>query len=213
MAEAQALREANLVALTRLDEMVRPDDPPEVTERLRTQLSQRLDRTWERLGPTEGELETPSAAFARLRRGMIEVERLRILELRNAGTYPHEVLTSLLFRLDVEQTMIDSWIRSESELRTEETVMEERRQRVCEHLDEAPLTAVPLTPEGCQECLADGSRWVHLRLCLACGHVGCCDSSPNRHASAHFHRSTHPVARSFEPGENWRWCFVDEKVG
>ncbi|MEU5257199.1 UBP-type zinc finger domain-containing protein [Streptomyces longwoodensis] len=68
----------------------------------------------------------------------------------------------------------------------------------------------PLTPEGCQECLALGSPWVHLRLCLTCGHVGCCDSSPNKHARGHAAAVAHPIVRSFEPGEEWRWCFVHE---
>lgn len=66
------------------------------------------------------------------------------------------------------------------------------------------------TPEGCEECLQTGDEWVHLRLCLACGHVGCCDNSPNKHASAHFRATRHPVMRSFEPGEDWGWCYVDE---
>jgi uncharacterized UBP type Zn finger protein len=70
----------------------------------------------------------------------------------------------------------------------------------------------PLTPEGCAECLAMGSDWVHLRLCLTCGHIGCCDSSPNRHARAHAHNVGHPIVQSFEPGENWRWCFIDEAL-
>ena len=69
---------------------------------------------------------------------------------------------------------------------------------------------VPRTPEGCEECLRIGSPWVHLRLCLTCGHVGCCDSSPNRHARAHAHRVAHPIIQSFEPGERWRWCYFDE---
>lgn len=68
----------------------------------------------------------------------------------------------------------------------------------------------PHTPEGCEECLATGSQWVHLRLCLGCGHVGCCDSSPGRHASRHAASSGHPVAASYEPGERWAWCFVDD---
>ena len=70
----------------------------------------------------------------------------------------------------------------------------------------------PVTPRasGCEECLLTGSAWVQLRLCLTCGHVGCCDSSPNRHARRHFHATNHPIIQSFEPGEDWRWCFVDE---
>ena len=69
---------------------------------------------------------------------------------------------------------------------------------------------VPRTPQGCQECLATGTSWVHLRLCLTCGHVGCCDSSPMKHARQHAHAIGHPIVRSFEPGENWRWCYVHE---
>jgi hypothetical protein len=80
----------------------------------------------------------------------------------------------------------------------------------CPHLSFVRPVA-PRTPRGCEECLKIGSPWVHLRLCLTCGHVGCCDSSPNRHARAHAHAIGHPIVRSFEPGEEWRWCFVDEQ--
>ncbi|HEY3586579.1 MAG TPA: UBP-type zinc finger domain-containing protein [Myxococcaceae bacterium] len=66
--------------------------------------------------------------------------------------------------------------------------------------------------EGCEDCLRIGGRWVHLRECMTCGHIGCCDSSPNRHASAHFKSSAHPIMRSFEPEEDWMWCFVDQVV-
>jgi uncharacterized UBP type Zn finger protein len=79
----------------------------------------------------------------------------------------------------------------------------------CGHVEQI-REVTPSTTEGCTDCLATGGRWVHLRECLSCGHVGCCDSSPNRHASAHFAQTRHPVMRSFEPGEDWRWCFVDE---
>jgi hypothetical protein len=68
----------------------------------------------------------------------------------------------------------------------------------------------PRTPQGCEECLALNSTWVHLRLCLTCGHVGCCDSSPLKHARAHAAHDRHPIVRSFEPGEDWRWCYFDE---
>jgi uncharacterized UBP type Zn finger protein len=80
----------------------------------------------------------------------------------------------------------------------------------CSHVGTlAPVP--PRTPEGCEECLKHGGRWVHLRLCLTCGHVGCCDSSPGRHATKHFHESEHPVMASFERGERWAWCFVDRE--
>ena len=78
----------------------------------------------------------------------------------------------------------------------------------CTHVDQ--IRAVHPNTAGCEECLAMGSTWVHLRLCLSCGHVGCCDSSPNRHATKHFRATTHPIVRSAEPGESWRWCYVDE---
>lgn len=77
----------------------------------------------------------------------------------------------------------------------------------CEHTD--GVRSVRPSAAGCEECLAAGDRWVHLRLCLTCGHVGCCDSSPGRHARAHFHETEHPIVRSAEPGEDWAWCFVD----
>ena len=78
----------------------------------------------------------------------------------------------------------------------------------CSHL--AQVRAVTPSAAGCEECLKTGDRWVHLRLCLICGQVGCCDSSKNKHATKHFHQSHHPVMRSFEPGEDWGWCYVDE---
>ncbi|MER6559028.1 UBP-type zinc finger domain-containing protein [Streptomyces sp. NPDC001027] len=80
-----------------------------------------------------------------------------------------------------------------------------------EHLP-ASTAVTARTPDGCEECLAIGGHWVHLRLCLTCGHVGCCDSSPGKHATAHFSRTGHPVIQSFESGEDWRWCFIDEQL-
>lgn len=80
----------------------------------------------------------------------------------------------------------------------------------CSHL-EAVRPVSPRT-DGCEECLEIGARWVHLRMCLSCGHVGCCDSSPNRHATRHFEQTRHPLMASAEPGEEWGWCYVDEVV-
>ncbi|MBB2911655.1 putative UBP type Zn finger protein [Streptosporangium becharense] len=84
--------------------------------------------------------------------------------------------------------------------------------KICQHLQQA-VDMPANTPQGCEECLASGSRWVHLRKCLSCGHVGCCDSSPNKHATAHYKEGGHPVIASFEPGEDWRWCYVDSVIG
>jgi uncharacterized UBP type Zn finger protein len=80
----------------------------------------------------------------------------------------------------------------------------------CSHLDQVKLLEPPGPVAGCPQCLASGSSWVHLRMCQICGQVGCCDSSPNRHATAHFHASGHPLVRSLEPGEDWTWCYADE---
>ena len=78
----------------------------------------------------------------------------------------------------------------------------------CAHTDR--IQTVYPSAQGCEECLAAGDAWVHLRICMECGHVGCCDASPGRHATAHFHATGHPVMRSIEPGERWGWCYVDE---
>lgn len=81
---------------------------------------------------------------------------------------------------------------------------------ICEHLEEANTDILPKTPQGCEECLEMKDTWVHLRLCLTCGHVGCCDNSKNKHATKHFETTHHPVIKSFEPDENWEYCYVDE---
>jgi hypothetical protein len=78
----------------------------------------------------------------------------------------------------------------------------------CTHLDD--VSTPPPSGDGCVECLEVGGRWVHLRMCTSCGHIGCCDSSPGKHATGHFHATHHPLVRSYEPGEEWWWCYVDE---
>ncbi len=79
---------------------------------------------------------------------------------------------------------------------------------VCTHVKE--IRPVHAKIKGCEECLKIGDSWVHLRLCLSCGHVGCCDSSKNKHATKHFRSTKHPIMQSIEPGEDWKWCYVDE---
>jgi len=140
--EAAVLQGAHRAAEEKLQEIVMPDDPPEVVTLLRQRGEARAQAEWERLGRPESELRDAE-------RGLPPVADLHA------------------------------------------------RGRA----------------DGCEEYLADGTSWVHLRLCLGCGHVGCCDSSVMKHASRHYVETHHPVMRSFEPGENWRWCFVDEKLG
>ncbi len=79
----------------------------------------------------------------------------------------------------------------------------------CAHLQDLAVCE-PSRLDGCEDCLKIGGRWVHLRMCMTCGHVGCCDNSPNRHATAHYRESAHPVIQSFEPGEAWAYCYLDD---
>ena len=81
----------------------------------------------------------------------------------------------------------------------------------CSHLEQVNLEPKAKT-KGCEECDKTGDSWVHLRLFLSCGHVGCCDNSKNKHGTKHFKTTRHPVIRSFEPGEDWKWCYVDEII-
>ena len=80
----------------------------------------------------------------------------------------------------------------------------------CTHLETVTVTELPPSVAGCEDCLRTGGVWLHLRICLECGHVGCCDDSPNKHATAHYRSSDHPLIRSLEPGEEWSWCYADE---
>ena len=83
-------------------------------------------------------------------------------------------------------------------------------QNQCTHLN--MIKDVRPNTKGCEECLASGMEWMHLRMCMECGHVGCCDNSQGKHATKHYHRSKHPIMKSIEPGEDWMWCFIDEIV-
>jgi uncharacterized UBP type Zn finger protein len=80
--------------------------------------------------------------------------------------------------------------------------------KTCAHMEQ--IQNVTPSAQGCEDCLKIGGHWVNLRICLTCGHVGCCDSSPNKHATKHYHTTGHPVIQSFQPGEHWRWCYPDE---
>jgi len=182
---------------------------PEVVGRLRRRSMERADSVWERLGGSD---ETPSQAYARLRAQMLQVEREEVLRIRATGTVPHEVLQQVLDALDVEESVLE--LAHGGSTAEREVDLEAPGQRAgCEHLAAVGAVPPPLTPDGCEECLRDGTAWVHLRLCLACGHVGCCSSSVGDHATHHFTDTGHPVMRSFELGEAWRWCYLDDLLG
>ena len=113
--------------------------------------------------------------------------------------------------LDVEESILDRMYEDETTADRETELRPTYEQGgPCEHLADACNVPTPVTPTGCEECLQEGAEWVHLRLCMTCGHVGCCDSSEGTHATKHSHATGHPVIRSFEPGEAWRWCYIDE---
>jgi CPA1 family monovalent cation:H+ antiporter len=204
--------DAARAGLAVLDEIATDDDPPEVIEQLRARAVRRSNQIWELLGRPQSDIEPPSAVFRRLRLQMLSAERSSILEARDRGVYDDEVLRSALSAIDMEESLLDR-VNDAAAHVGDELVTPERRAGDCDHLRSAPRVVQARTPEGCEECLRQGLHWVHLRLCLTCGHVGCCESSVGKHATAHYNSTTHPVMRSIEPGEAWRWCYVDELLG
>jgi CPA1 family monovalent cation:H+ antiporter len=209
---AALVTDAARAGLAVLDQARSPDDPPEVIDELRARAARRTNQIWEQLGRSQSELEPPAAVYRRLRLQMLAAERGSILAARDRGVYDDEVLRGALAAVDVEESMLERVADAAARV-DDELVTAPRQAGNCEHLRAAPRVVTARTPAGCEECLRDGTAWVHLRLCLACGHVGCCDSSVGRHAARHFHQTQHPVMRSIEPGEAWRWCFVDELLG
>ncbi|TXL61492.1 Na+/H+ antiporter [Aeromicrobium terrae] len=207
--EANVYQAAVQAGLDYLEENERDRISDSVMERLRQRATDRSDAVWERLGG----IDTPSAQYSRARAAMLDVERAEVLRLRDLGTLDQSVLQRVLDALDVEESILDRMSEDETTADRETDLRPSTGKGPCEHLAVCGTPPNPNTPTGCEECLADGDTWVHLRLCMECGHVGCCDSSPNRHATAHFHESGHPVMRSFEPGEAWRWCYIDNVTG
>ena len=206
---ATVQQRATAAGIERLSELTDADDRDEVVARVRERSRERANAMWERLG---GGDETPFQAYARLRVAMISAERTELIRLRDEGAVPDDVLRGVIEALDVEETVlaigrVRSVVERDTDLLPPGVVVG------CEHLRAAIATRQPVTPSGCEECLEQGTAWVHLRLCLSCGHVGCCNSSQYKHADRHFGETGHPVMRSFEPGEAWRWCYVDEEVG
>jgi Na+/H+ antiporter len=211
--EATILQSSVAAGLKALEE--NDDVDSDLVETLRQRAENRTNIVWERLGQGRADAaETPSATYRRVRLLMLEAERSELVRIRDAGTVDQEVLGHVFDQLDIEESMLDRIEERSDELREDPLLPPERAEDECEHLAAHHNRFVaPTSPHGCEECLRDGTTWVHLRLCLDCGHVGCCDSSPQKHASAHFRETEHPVMRSFEPGESWRWCFVDDRLG
>jgi CPA1 family monovalent cation:H+ antiporter len=208
LARANLLHQASQAGLAVLDDL-QEEDPHDVSEAIRERVARRDYAAWERVNASGA--ETPSEIYARRRRLMIEAERRRVLEIRSTGLVPHEVVTDVLAMLDVEESMLDYSEDERDRVRTAGGA--QAHKGGCEDLRADRPPVEPDTPGSCGDCVREGTQWVHLRLCLTCGHVACCDSSPRRHATAHFHDTHHPVIRSAEPGESWRWCYVHELTG
>ncbi len=208
--EATVLQSAVSAGLEVLDELA-PSIDDDTARTLRERSLRRTNVVWERLG-SEHEDETPGESYRRARLAMLRAERECVLRIRDSGAADHEVLNHVMSALDLEESMLDH-----VEARTRDldaaTLHATLDQGECEHLREADPHTTPLTPHGCPDCEREGTRTVHLRLCLGCGNVGCCDSSEGQHSRRHYRETGHPVIRSFEPGEAWRWCFVDELTG
>lgn len=212
LARASLLHKAGEAGLAELAEC-EADVPAEVCTDIRNRVEQRDFAAWERLSTTAGE-ESPSEAYTRVRRRMLRAERARVLEIRSEGEVPSGVIREVLGMLDVEESMLDEGDVAE-EVRPLMVATGSGEGGTCDDLRSHP--SVPAATQAddlaCPECLEEGTRWVALRRCLDCGHVGCCDSSPGRHGTRHFHDTEHAVMQSCEPGETWRWCFVHRVTG
>ncbi|QGN35170.1 cation:proton antiporter [Microlunatus sp. Gsoil 973] len=210
---ASVLQSSSRAALEKLEEIRRPTDAETTIDQLRERISRRTNEMWEHLG-TESDVETPAEEYRRLRLQTIEAEREEVLQIRAMGQIDHEVIDDVLYTLDVEESMLTVLEDQTGEVsEAEPLITRASLEGDCQHLRDAPHVVKPDGPGGCRDCEREGLRWVHLRLCLTCGNVGCCDSSIGKHASRHFRDTGHPVMRSFEQGEKWRWCFIDEALG
>jgi Na+/H+ antiporter len=206
--QALVLQKAVEAGRERLEKDATDDTPKDVVENLRGWSERVAHSVWERLGTSDGREETPTRTFRRLRVAMLRAERQVVVDVHRSGKVPAEVLEGVMERLDQEEAMLIAF--GEGAATGQSDLLTPNGAEECEHLRSEPLVAVPHTPEGCEDCIAMGEHsWVSLRMCLRCGHVGCCDSSPRRHATGHYDEIGHPVMRSIELGEGWRWCFVD----
>lgn len=210
---ATVLQTASNAGLAALDELTGPDDQPEAVQLVRDRIAARPDALWEQLGTGRGNDETPTEQYRRLRLATMQIERNEVLKIRSSGTVDHDVIEQVLAGFDIEESMLTIAAERADRLSTDQSVATPiDPSGSCRHLELAPVDVRPST-EVCEDCVREGTRPVHLRRCLSCGNVGCCDSSVGRHAERHHRQSHHPVMRSHEPGESWRWCYVDERLG
>ncbi|MCX4091665.1 Na+/H+ antiporter [Nocardia sp. alder85J] len=209
--QANLLQQATTAGLAALEAEIVPETPPEIVTALKDRVTRRANTAWEQLGRSESLRITPSGEYRRLRLAMLRAERETVLQVRDSGAVDHEVLEYVMAQLDMEESIVDRVVEAD-EVEVPDLLAAPLAVG-CDHLRAAAQVRVPDTPDLCSECVAAGLVWVHLRMCLTCGHVACCDSSPGNHATGHFHSTGHPVMRSVEPGESWRWCYIDEILG
>jgi monovalent cation/hydrogen antiporter len=202
---------ANAAGLARLAELTTGEEPDGVVARLKDRSIARSHASWERLGRPLADQETPSSIYARLRMQMLDAEREVVVRARDDGSAPGEVLADALAAIDVEESLLDKQEELDFAER-EEALAPLPREALCDHLRSAPV-GESHPAAACEDCLVEGTTWVHLRRCLTCDHIGCCDSSPRRHSRRHFAGVGHPVIVSAEPDEAWRWCWVDSELG
>jgi monovalent cation/hydrogen antiporter len=210
---ATVLQTSSNAAIAHLGDILGPEDAPETVQLLHDRIAARPDAMWEKLG-RPGDDETPAEQYRRLRLKTLDIERDEVLKIRSSGTVDHDIIEQVLGSFDIEESMLTIATERSERLSEEEPVTTPTLSAgPCGHLEHSPASIEPNGPGICEDCIREGTRTVHLRICLGCGNVGCCDSSVGRHASRHFTNSRHPVMRSFEPGESWRWCYIDERIG
>lgn len=236
LAAATVLQTTTSAALANFDLVRQPGDSEESVQAVRDRMTLRVNSLWERLGDTG--VETPAAEYRRIRLQVLQLERDEVLKIRSGGTVDHEVIEEVLNSLDVEESMLTAAGERADRVNEVPLVGAGQGEDECDHLLAAPHADTvgfePVRPNSaggndlpqsdvlksgvlqsgvCEDCVREDTRPVHLRICLTCGNIGCCDSSSGRHAERHFRTTGHAVMRSYEPGEKWRWCYLDEQVG
>jgi monovalent cation/hydrogen antiporter len=209
---ATVLQTSSNAAIAHLGDVVGADDAPETVQLLRDRITARPNAMWEKLG-RPGDDETPAEQYRRLRLKTLEIERNEVLRIRSSGTVDHDIIEEVLGSFDIEESMLTIATERSDQLEDDTVATPLVAAGPCDHLEHSPANINPFGPGICEDCVREGTRTVHLRICLSCGNVGCCNSSVGRHAERHFRHTSHPVARSFEPGESWRWCYLDELIG
>ena len=204
--EAMVTQRSINAGMDALKNAAEPGDE-ELVKRLKATAKQRIDLAWERLGQDDCN-ETRGRAYRRLRLAGMAGEREKLLEIRDRGFADHEVLSSLLSELDVEEATLENRENREREVR--EAPARPDGDAPCVHLGQVPAQVDFEAHGECEDCVRLGLEPVEMRMCLDCGHIACCDSSVGKHATQHFRTTGHPVMRSIEPGEHWRWCYVDQ---